>query len=291
MRSFQYHQPKTGAEAIALLRKLGEKAYPLAGGTDLIAKMKARHLSPEHVISLRGLKGLNFIKRTGRSVRIGALTPLRDIEKSPLLSDGFQMLRSAAREVGSVQIRNVGTIGGNLCNASPSADTAPPLMALRAEAKIIGPRGGRRIPLEDFFAGPGRTALRRGELLSEIYVPLPGPGTGSVYIKLGVRRAMDIAIVGVAALITLDPRDRTCRLARIALGAVAPTPIRAFKAEELLAGKALDDDLIERAAALASRAAKPITDVRASADYRREMVEVLTRRALKTALREAESSV
>jgi aerobic carbon-monoxide dehydrogenase medium subunit len=278
---FEYLEPKTVAEAVSLLANYDGKAKIIAGGTDLMVQMRDGRISPEFVVDIGGIEGLDYIRYDERQgLTVGALTPIRSLEKSTVLQQRIPILSQAAGQLGSVAIRNVGTIGGNLCNAAPSAETAPSLIALGGNARIVGPGGERKVPLEGFFTGPGKTALSVGELLVEIQVPPPAPNTRGLYLKHGVRGTIDLAVVGVAVVIAFEADGLTCRDARIALGAVAPTPIRARSAEDLLKGKKLDDGLIHRSAKAAVGETSCISDVRASAEYRREMVEVFTRRAL-----------
>jgi len=211
---------------------------------------------------------------------IVALVTLNQLAHSPLIRESHPVLSQTAGKMASPLIRNLATVGGNLCNAAPSADTASPLIALDAEAVIAGPQRERRVRLEDFFTGPGETVLERGELLTAVVLPPPDLQAQSTYIKHTYRQAMDAAIVGVAALARCDPQDAVCREARIVLGAVAPTPLRVREAEAALVGDPLTNDRIAEAARRAARAARPIDDTYSSAWYRREMVEVLTRRAL-----------
>lgn len=279
---FEYLEPKTVEEAISLLEKYDGKASVIAGGTDLMLQMRDGKISPEFVVDIGGIEGLDYIHYDERQgLTIGALTPIRSLEKSSVLQQRLPILSQAAGQLGSVAIRNVGTVGGNLCNAAPSAETAPSLIALEGNARIAGPRGERKVPLEDFFAGPGTTTLGPGELLVEIQVPLPAPNTQGVYLKHGMRGTIDLAVVGVAVVIAFDADGLTCGDVKIALGAVAPTPIRVRSAENILRGKNLDEGLINRTAKTAVGETRCISDVRASAEYRREMVEVFTRRALK----------
>jgi len=278
MRRFEYFEPATLGEAAALLERYQGRAQPLAGGTDLLVELKEQLRRADCVVNLKripGIGGLSFDARAG--LRIGALATAREVETSPFVLQHYASLAQAARELGSIQVRNRATIIGNICRASPSADTLPPLIADGAQATIHGAAGERRVALETFFTGPGRTVLQPGELVTELLVPAPGPRTGKVYIKHGRRKAMELATVGVA--VTLSDTQ-----VRIVLGAVAPTPIRAALAERLLAGKKPDAALLERAAQAAADESRPISNVRASAEYRREMVRVLTRRALERAL-------
>lgn len=282
---FEYLAPQTVAEACSLLSKYGRTAKVIAGGTDLLVKMKERELAPQYVVGLKGITDLDYIDYDDvDGLRIGALTSNDSIAGSMVIRERFGLLSEAAAKIGTPQIRNMGTIGGNLCNAAPSADTAPPLIALGARVKLVSPRGERVVPLEEFFTGPGETVLQTDELLTEIQVPRQIPGTRGVYLKLFPRGAVDIAAVGVAVLLILG-KDGTCSDARMVLGAVAPTPVRATRAEAVIKGKPDKNEVIEKAAETASEEAHPISDVRCSAGYRREMVKVLTRRALVQCLR------
>jgi carbon-monoxide dehydrogenase medium subunit len=278
MRRFEYFEPATLGEASALLARYQGRAQPLAGGTDLLVELKEQLRRADCVINLKkipGIDGLSFDPREG--LRIGALVTAREIEVSPTFIEHYPSLVQAARELGSIQVRNRATIVGNVCRASPSADTLPPLIADGAQVMIHGGSGKRQVALEDFFTGPGKTVLKPEELVTEIRVPAPAPRTGKVYLKHGRRKAMELATVGVAVSLSASE-------IRIVLGAVAPTPIRARRAEELLRGKTLNDVLIEKAAEAAAGESAPISNVRASAGYRRDMVRVLTRRALQQAL-------
>jgi carbon-monoxide dehydrogenase medium subunit len=278
MRRFEYFEPGTLAEAVALLGQHRGRAQALAGGTDLLVELKEQLRRADCVVNIKKIPGigtLSFDARTG--LRIGALVTAREIELSDAVLRHYVSLAQAARELGSIQVRNRATIVGNVCRASPSADTLPPLIADGAEVVIEGRAGRRSLPLEDFFTGPGKTVLAPDELVTELRVPAPAPRTGKVYIKHGRRKAMELATVGVA--VSVSDSD-----VKIVLGAVAPTPIRARRAEEILRGRKIDAAAIERAAQAAVEEARPISNVRASAAYRREMVGVLTRRALQRAL-------
>jgi carbon-monoxide dehydrogenase medium subunit len=277
---FDYLEPHTIEEAVSLLSRHNGKAKIIAGGTDLLNLIRTKMIRPEYVVDIGQLPGLDCVKYDDRgALSIGALTTIRTLEMSAELKEFHPVISQSAGQLGSMAIRNVGTIGGNLCNAAPCAETAPSLMGLGASVKIAGPAGERTIALEDFFSGPGQTDLRRGEMLVEIQVPPMPPQTRGVYLKHSIRGSEDLAIVGVAVIATLD--SGCCRNVKIVLGAVAPTPLRARNAEEVLAGKEIDDALIEKTARAASEESRPITDVRASADYRKEMVKVFTRRAIK----------
>jgi len=288
---FEYLEPANIPEAIALLERYDGKAKIIAGGTDLLVQMRRRTIKPEYVINIGNIQGLDYIRYDEKEgLKIGALTTIRTLERSAEVQQRYPVIPQAASRMASVGVRNLATLGGNLCNAAPSADTAPALIALSARAKIVGPKGERVVLLEDFFTGPGSTILGKGEILTEIQVPVLQPRTGTTYMKHDIRGTLDLAIVGVAAAITLEPRRELCQEAKVVLGAVAPTPMRARQAEEILNGKEIDDTLIEKSAQVASDESQPITDVRAPADYRSEMVKVFTRRAIKEALRLAKAA-
>lgn len=281
MKSFEYHAPKTLAAAIEILARDAEGIYPLAGGTDLVTKARYGQITPRVVVNLKRIPGLAEITpRENGGLRIGALVTLNQIIRSPLIRERYPLLCQTASKMASPLIRSLATVGGNLCNAAPSADTASPLIALDAEVVIVGPQGERCVRLEEFFTGPGETVLERGEVLTAVVLPPPDPHARSMYIKHTYRQAMDAAIVGVAALVRLDPQDAVCRDVRIVLGAVAPTPLRVREAEAALVEAPLTEDRMAEAAHRAAQAARPIDDIYSSAWYRRQMVEVLTRRAL-----------
>ena len=284
VRDFEYHAPRTLDEAIALLERYEANARVLAGGTDLVILMTDRLVSPEHVIDLKGieeLKQFEWDAEFGADLRgRGALPAPGDV---PEVRRYYPGMYEAASEVGSWQIRNLATPGGNLCTASPACEIGPILYALDAQVEIAGPEGAGRLPIQQFITGVRRTVLEPDELLLTIHVPHPGERAASHYIKLKERQKMDIAFVGVAAAVVLEPGDGVVREARIALGAVAPTPVRAPRAEATLRGKRLTDELLAEAGQEAARTASPIEDVRASVEYRTEMVDVLTRRALRQA--------
>ncbi|MCX7707134.1 MAG: xanthine dehydrogenase family protein subunit M [Anaerolineae bacterium] len=288
MHRFAYLEPATLHEAVAFLGQHGAQARVLAGGTDLLTALKEGWERPEWVVSIGRISDLNYVRyepETG--LRLGALASVRAVETSPEVRQHYPVLADAAGKLASVQIRNLATVAGNICRASPSADTIPALLVLDAEARVVGPNGDRRVPLAHFFTGPGRTVLGPAELLVEVLVPPPRPGTGAEYIKHSPRRAMDLAVVGLAALVVLD--GSRCVDARIALGAVAPTPIRVHAAEEHLIGKEITPEAAEAAAQAAQAAAQPISDVRGTAAYRRKMVRVLTRRCILQAAERARS--
>ncbi len=278
---YEYAEPTTIESAIGLLAESNGTAKIMAGGTDLFLQLAKKVKKTDCVVDISRIQGLDYIqydKQVG--ARIGALAAVRSIELSPVLLQQYPVLSQAAGKIGSVAIRNVGTIGGNLCNASPSAETAPALIGLSAKVKIMGIDAERVIPLEEFFKGPGQSALSNEEMMTEIQVPVPSPNSKGVYLKHAIRGSIELAIVGVAVVMDFD--DEICSDIKIVLGAVAPTPIRAREAEKIIKGNKLDDALIEKCAGTASDESKPITDVRASAEYRKEMVKVLVRKAIKT---------
>ena len=273
MRRFEYFEPATLGDASKLLAAGGQV---LAGGTDLLVEIKEQLRRADRVVNIKrisGMQGLSYDAREG--LRIGALATAREVELSPVALEHYPNLVQAVRELGSIQVRNRATIVGNVCRASPSADTLPPLIADGARVELFGQKGARELDLEKFFTGPGKTVLEPGELVTALVLPPPAPRTGKVYIKHGRRKAMELATVGVAVTLTLNAE------VRIVLGAVAPTPIRALRAEQMFK----NEQSIEKAAQAAADESRPISNVRASAEYRRTMVRVLTRRALEQALR------
>jgi carbon-monoxide dehydrogenase medium subunit len=284
MKTFDYFSPSTVEEASQLLMRYGEEAKLMAGGTDVIVGMKNEEIHPKVVIDLKRIPGLNHVTYDGKHFKIGALVTVHEIEISPLVRKELGILAEAATVLGSVQIRDKGTIGGNLCHASPSADLAPPLIALNAEVKIKGKKGERIEKLEIFFKGPGMSVLNSDEILTEIQIPTPPPNTGGVYLKFSPRKAMDLAVVGVATMITLNPSNSVCTQAKIILGAVAPTPLRARQAEKILEGKKIEKALVHEASNLAAEESKPISDIRGSGWYRKEIIKVLVERGITQAL-------
>lgn len=287
MRRFEYAEPATLPEAIALMSRLEGAKSLFAGGTDLLVEIREQLRKPAHLIDLKKIAGLDHLDFDAEGgLRCGSLVTVRRLETSPIVRQHYRGLMCAARELGSIQVRNRATLGGNVCRASPSADTLPPLVADGASAVLQGASGQRIVALEEFFTGPGRTLLQSDEVLVEFRIPAPPPATGKSYLKHGRRKAMELATVGVAVTLSLDAEGRVSH-ARIVLGAVAPTPIRALRAEALLLGEKPADSVIAAAAQAALEESRPITDVRASADYRRQMVGVLTQRALVEAIKEA----
>jgi CO/xanthine dehydrogenase FAD-binding subunit len=280
---FDYLEPHTVDEALSMLSQYKGRAKVMAGGTDILPKLKEREIkAPEVIIALKGIPDLDYIKydEVG-GLSLGALATIHVVETSPVVQERFGVLFQAVESMASAQVRNRGTIGGNLCNAVPSADTAPALLTLEASLKLTSQDGERIVNVEGFFTGPNETVLTDEEILQEIHVPNLSPHSQGRYLKLTPRRSMDLAIVGVAVVVTAE--DGICNDIRIALGAVAPTPIRARQAEDMIRGQKLGDEVIERAARIAAEECHPISDHRASAQYRCDMVEVLTKRAIQQA--------
>jgi aerobic carbon-monoxide dehydrogenase medium subunit len=289
VRRFELVLPGSLDDCVKALARHGSEAKLLAGGTDLLPQMKNALLKPAVVIDLSGVSRLRAIEpANGQGLRIGAAVTARTLELDRAVRARFLSLAESGALVGSVQVRNLATLGGNICNAAPSADMAPPLLALDAEAVITGPKGERRVPIGVFFTGVRRTVLAPDELLVELAMPAPSAHSGGHYLRHTPRRELDIAVVGVASQLTLA--NGVCTKARIALAAVAPVPLRATVAEQALEGQAVTPERIARAADLAVEAASPISDQRGSADFRRHLVRVLTRRTLTTALARASAA-
>ncbi len=288
MKRFEYLEAKTVRQAISMLQRYGENARIVAGSTDFLVRWRAGDWNPDHVINIQRVAGLGRITYSARNgLRIGALVTVRTLEQNPAVRRHYPALAAAAASFAGVQVRNLATVGGNICNASPSGETIPALLVFGSECKIVGPDGERVVALDKLFTRPGQTVLQPGELLTEIRVPNPGRNTGSHYVKHSPRGAMDIATVGVASLVTLDGRRGPSSEVRIALGAVAPTPVRAYSAEDSLRGKSIDQGLIDAAAKIARDGVRPIDDIRGTAAHRQEIVGVLTRRTLEQALNAA----
>jgi carbon-monoxide dehydrogenase medium subunit len=274
-----YFEPKTVSEAASLLAKYRDEAKVIAGGTDMLVDMKFKE-EPGCLINIKKIPGLSGIRENGGGLEIGALTTIRDVEMSALVREKLPVLWEASHQFASLQIRNTATIGGNICRASPSGETLAPLLVLEAKGKRVSADGEKIEPFGSLFQGPGKTSLGSNGLLTEIDVLYPAAGSKSVYLKHAVRGAMDIAMVGVAVLLTPDASKNAVQDVRIGLGAVAPTPVRAPKAEAFLRGKPLTATLLKEAAAMAASESSPITDQRSSAENRRWIVEALTRRGL-----------
>jgi aerobic carbon-monoxide dehydrogenase medium subunit len=281
--SFEYHEPTSVREAVELGARFGRQGRFLAGGTDLLVQMRRGQLAPRHVVSLHRVPGLDALE-TGGPIRLGALVTHRRLERAPALAGSLRALIEGARVVGGHQIRNVATVGGNIVNASPAADVVPVLLALDAEVTCLGPGGERSMPLETFASAPGVTALAPDELLTGARCPALAPRSATAFLKAGRRRAMEIALVCVAVRLTLDAGLERCLDARIALGAVAPTTLRARAAEQTLQGAAVTDEALRAAGRAAAGECRPISDVRASARYRALLTATLVERALARAV-------
>ena len=286
---FDYFEPASLDEAADLLREGKGTRKPLAGGTDIVIQLRRRVARCQGLVNLKRIPGLaDWSCERGGGLRIGACTPMRDLETAAAVAGGYPSLREAIRVVGSLQLRNIASVGGNLCNASPSADTAPPLMALGAMASFRVDDGAeQRAPVEDFFAGPGSSVLGSAGLLLSVDVPEPPPRSGDAFERFTPRSAMDIAIASAAAAVTLDAEGQRVEAVRIALGAVAPTPVRAARAEERVRGKEPTPELLQQAGAAAMEECNPIDDIRGTAAYRKELVRILVQRVLRRAVARA----
>ena len=280
---FEYLEPESIDETLAMLSKYSGRSKIIAGGTDLMLQMRYKTIEPEYLIDITRISGMDYMTfDDDQGLKIGALTTIRSLETSIELQERFPIIPQAARQLGSVAIRNVATVGGNLCNALPSAEASQVLVALLAQVRMIGPGGERVLPLENFFTGVGKTVLRPDELLLEILVPRLAPQTSGIYIKHSPRGPIDLAIVNVTVLMTMEPGQKMCRDARIVLGTVSPTPLRARKAENVLKGQKIDGALVDEAARVASDEAHPRRgSIRGSFEYKKEMVRVLTGRAIR----------
>lgn len=287
MNSFAYHEPESLAETFDLLGRYRRDAALLAGGTALLVDMKRGDRAPGHLISLWKVPELAGVRRNG-GLEVGTLATVTALAQSLASAPEYVALREAARLLGGRQIQNMATVGGNICYASPGADLVPPLLVLDARLEVEGPEGNRRTQLDGFLTGPDTVALREQEVLVRIDIPPVPPHTGTAFIKIMRRQALDCSIVSVASRVTLTPDGERCAEARIALGAVAPTPIRARKAEALLAGQKVEPDLLHAVGRQAREETSPISDVRASAGYRRMLTEVLVPRAIGRALARAQ---
>lgn len=286
MTGADYRRPSTLAEAIQLLAGSPD-SYALSGGTDLAVAMRHGNLEPETIVDIKSIPELaSSIQLNDGEFITSANTVMTDLENHAGVRSALPGLVEAARVVGSVQIRNRATLAGNLCNASPAADTPPVLMALDASLSIRGPSGSRTLSIDDFLIGYRTTALESGELIQAVHIPEPPERSSSAFLKLGVRRAMEISVVCVGASISLDAKGTIAR-AGLGLGSVAPHTIRPVEAERSMVGKMPSDELFASAGELAGEACSPIDDLRASGEYRKAMVPVLVRRALRLAYQRA----
>jgi carbon-monoxide dehydrogenase medium subunit len=287
MQDIDYVAPKTLADTVAALNDKGDRARVLAGGTDIIVQVRENRRSLDLLVDVKNVPEVNTLVCDAMGLTIGAAVPCYRIYENAEVGKRYPGIVDAASLVGGVQIQSRATLGGNLCNASPAADTIPALIAAQAVCVIAGPKGTRELPVEQFCTGPGRTALQRGELLVALRMPAPAPRTGSAYLRFIPRNEMDIAVVGAGVSITLDEAKKRAVAARVALAAVAPTPLLVTEAGSALVDGPLNDALIAKATAAAQAAAKPISDMRGTADYRRHLVGVLVKRALGIAITRA----
>jgi carbon-monoxide dehydrogenase medium subunit len=276
---FEYRSFKELEKALAYLAEHRDGVRPIAGGTDLVVQMRAGKLRPRYLADIEEVKELQYIEEDGECVRIGALTKMESIRRSPTIRKNAYNLWLASQSFATWQVRNIATIGGNLCNASPASDTATPLMSLKAEVKLRSIAGERTIPLERFFTGPGMTVARPEELLTEIIIPKPKEDVGLNFMKLGRRTAHVLSIVNVAVSVKLT--DGMIQDVIVALGSVAPKPVRALSVENELKGKEVSEESLKRASGKVVNDINPISDVRATREYRLDMSKVLTFRALK----------
>lgn len=276
---FDYYAPERIEDACALLMEKGEDARVMAGGTDLLLRARRGMISLKTVIDLQKIQGLDVISvEQGKGLTIGATARLADVESHPVIREKYPAIAEAALATANVQIRHMGTVAGNLCNAAPSAENAPTLLAMGAEVTLVGPKGQRQMSLDRFFKGPRLTEIQQGEVLTAIHVPEPPEGSGAAYQHISARGKVDISAVCVGVQMTI--KGDTCQEARIFLGAVAPTPMRAIKAEKVVTDNPITETSLQNAGLEASKECLPISDMRASAEYRRMMVAVLTARAI-----------
>jgi len=287
MHAFDYLAPTSVAEALELMAKHNGTARPLAGGTDLIDQMRVGRHTPELVIDVKKLRELNVLSESVDGLHIGAAVPCYQIYGFDAVNSQYSALADSCHIIGGIQIQSRATIGGNLCNSGPAADSTPAMIALDGVCVIAGPGGTREVPVESFCTGPGKNILQPGELLMEVRFPPRSTHSGSHYRRMIPRNEMDIAIVGVGASVVLDESGKRFVSARIGLGAIAPTPLYAQAASELLAGKPVNDESLELAAAAAREIASPITDMRGTRAYRIHVTGVLVRRVLQAAISRA----
>jgi carbon-monoxide dehydrogenase medium subunit len=287
MHEFDYEAPTTLQQAVEKLASLNGRARLLAGGTDLIDQMRLGRWTPQTVIDVKKIPELNVLAVDDRGLRIGAAVPCARIASHPAIQAKYSALSDSCGIIGGVQIQTRATVGGNLCNSGPAADTVPALIALGGVCVLAGKSGRREVPVESFCTGPGKNVLQAGEMLVEIRFPAPAAGSGSHYRRLIPRNEMDIAVVGVGASVTLADSGGTFGAARIALGAVAPTPLLAQEASDSLAGKPVNDEIIGKAAELARKIVSPITDMRGTKEYRIHVTGVLVQRVLLAAVARA----
>ncbi len=287
MHPFAYLAPTTVKEAVQALTKYGEKARPLAGGTDILVQTRAGRYDLDAIVDIKGIPEAVGVKLTAKGLEVGAAAACYKLYEDKAISAAYLGLMDAASLIGGIQIQSRASLGGNLCNASPSADSICPMIVHDGVAVIAGARGNREVSIADFCTAPGKSVIKPGELLVQIRFPKPATGFGAAYERFIPRNEMDIAVVGVASSVVLDATGKKFKSARVALAAVGPTPIYAKAASDYLAGKPVNDETIEQAAAMAKAAARPISDMRGTIDQRKHLVEVLTRRTLQKAIARA----
>ena len=290
MKDIDYAAPKTIAEAVALLSKHGDMAKILAGGTDVIVQLREHRRDADVLVDIKRIPEVNALTCDAKGLVIGAAVPCYRIYENKEIAKIYPGLIDAASLIGGIQIQSRATLGGNLCNASPAADSIPPMIALEGVCVIVGPSGTRELPVEKFCTAPGRNALSKGEFLVSLKFPSPKPNSGAAYLRFIPRNEMDIAVVGAGVSIVLDGGKTKCTSARIVLAAVAPTPLLVAEAGAALVDGGLNDASIAKAAAAAQAAAKPISDMRGDADYRRHLVGVLVKRTLGIAIQRAKGN-
>jgi carbon-monoxide dehydrogenase medium subunit len=291
LKAFEYTAPRTLAEAVALLTAKGDRARVLAGGTDIIVQVREGRRDLDLLVDVKYIAEVNeLVCDPAKGLRLGAAVPCWRIYENADVVRLYPGLIDAVSLVGGIQIQSRASVGGNLCNASPAADTIPPLIAYEGVCVIAGPEGTREVPVEKFCTAPGRTVLGRGELLVALRLPAPRKHTGAHYQRFIPRNEMDIAVVGVGAAVALDESRSRCIAARVVLAAVAPTPLLVPEAGQALVDGNLSDALVEKAAGLAQAAARPISDMRGDAEYRKHLVGVLTRRTLQGAIARAQGN-
>jgi xanthine dehydrogenase iron-sulfur cluster and FAD-binding subunit A len=286
MKKFDYYQPTTLKKAFSLMKKCKGRAQYIAGGTDVLVRIKQKAIQPDALISLSGIEALKNISHNG-GLSLGSMLPFKDVEKDAVIARAYPALARAISVLANPQVRNVATMGGNLSNAAPSADCAPPLMVMEATLKLQGPGGEREVPIDEFFTGPGENCMEAEEILTQIRVPEMANSTGMAFLKVG-RLAQDIAVVNAAALLVMD--GKKCRECRLAVGAVAPVPLRLKNVEKLMEGEEIGAELLDRVSETVEQEVSPITDVRSTEEYRRIMSGVLIKRVILQALRNAEDA-
>jgi xanthine dehydrogenase FAD-binding subunit len=287
MRDFEYEAPRSLADAVGLLSRLNGRARPLAGGTDLIDHVRTGRLTPDVLVDVKKIAELNRLEFSPAGLRLGAAVPCYRIYGDTRIATAYAALAESCRIIGGIQIQNRASVGGNLCNSGPAGDSIPSLIALEAVCVIAGAHATREVPAHEFCIGPGKNVLQPGELLVELKFPARPPRSGSHYRRFIPRNEMDIAVVGVGASVVIDPKSDTIAAARIALGAVGPTPLLAVEAGRLLVGRPPDAAAVDAAAKAARAIARPIDDMRGTVEFRLHVTEVLVRRVLTEALERA----